>query len=130
MAKEFNVYKWRRDQINEEVDSPTTKKLKDITWEDVAGLSVPSADFITMKTMDDRDIFSNEWREETLNDWKQSLVKRFPNAMEFDIVINKNEPKWFNRVKINNPEYIKAAEEYSKNVQVDYEKNRGRYQGD
>jgi hypothetical protein len=130
MAKKFNIYKWRRDQINEELTSPTTKKLKDIIWDDVAGLSVPSADSITMTKMDDRPIFDDNWRENTLNTWKQSLVKRFPNAMEFDIMIDKNNSKWFEQVKITNPEYLKAADEYNKNAQANYEKNRSRYQGD
>jgi len=130
MSKKFDVYKWRRDQINEEITSPITKKLKDITWEDVAGLSVPSANFTAMTKMDNRPIFNDEWRQDTLNNWKQNLAKRFPNAMEFDIVIDKNNPTWFKQVKINNPEYLNAAEKYSKGVQADYEKNKGRYQGD
>lgn len=130
MPKDFNVYKWRRDQIKEEVNSLITKKLKDITWNDVAGLSVPSVDFTVMTKMDDRPIFDDKWRENTLNNWKQGLAKRFPNAMEFDIVIDRSNPTWFEQVKINNPEYLEAAKETNKGVQVDFEKNRGRYQGD
>jgi hypothetical protein len=130
MSKEFNVYKWRRDQINEETTSPITKKLKDVTWEDVAGLSVPSSDFMGKTSMDNRPIFNDKWRQDTLNYWKQKLVKRFPNAMEFDIVIDRNNPTWFNQVKINNPEYLKAEEEYTKMVQAYYDQHRGRYQGD
>jgi hypothetical protein len=128
--KNFDVYKWRRDQINEETTSPITKKLKDVTWDDVAGLAVPSSDFISMTSMDNRDMFSDEWRQDTLNNWKQKLLRRFPNAMEFNIVIDRNAPMWFNKVKITNPEYLKAEEEYTKAVQADYERNRGRYQGD
>lgn len=129
--KNFDVYKWRRDRLIEnETSGMITKSLKDITWDDVSGLSVPSADLTSMTNMDDRDMFNDEWRQSTLNNWKQGLVKRFPNAMEFDIIINKNDPKWFNKVKINNPEYIKAAEERNKSMQADYEKNQGGYRGD
>ena len=131
MSKDFNVYKWRRDRLIEnETSGMIIKSLKDVTWNDVAGLAVPSADLTSMTNMDDREMFSDEWRQSTLNNWKQSLVKRFPNAMEFDIIINKNDPKWSNKVKINNPEYIKAAEERNKSMQAYYEKNRGGYQGD
>lgn len=131
MSKDFNVYKWRRDcLIENETPGMITKSLKDVTWDDVAGLAVPSADLTSMTNMDDRPIFDDEWRQDTLNNWKQSLVKRFPNAMEFDITIDKNEPKWFNKVKINNPEYIKAAEESNKSIQSYYDQHKGRYQGD
>jgi hypothetical protein len=79
---------------------PITKKLKDVTWEDVAGLSVPSSDFIGKTSMDNRPIFDDKWRQDTLNNWKQKLLRRFPNAMEFNIVIDRNAPMWFNKVKI------------------------------
>jgi hypothetical protein len=130
MSKKFDIYKWRRDQINEETTSPITKKLKDVTWEDVAGLSVPTSDFMGKKAMDDRPIFDDKWRQDTLNYWKQKLVKRFPNAMEFDIVIDRNNPTWFNQVKINNPEYLKARDEHDKMMLSFYERDRERYQGD
>jgi hypothetical protein len=129
MSKKFDVYKWRRNLIENETPK-ITKKLKDITWEDVAGLSVPSADLTSMTTMDDRPIFDDKWREETLNNWKQSLTKRFPNAIEFDIMIDRNNSKWFDRVKILDPEYSDAQNKMSKAIQTDYEKNRERYQGD
>jgi len=106
----FSVYNWRQNFLNEESTSPPIKKkLKDITWSDVEGLSVPTGMFNFNIRMDDRPIFDDKWREETLNDWKQRLKKAFPNANtdEFDILINRNEPEWFNRVKIENPEYEK-----------------------
>ena len=81
MNKEFNVYKQRRNQIKEEVNSPITKKLKDITWEDVAGLNVPTADFISMKTIDNRDFFSDE-RVQKLSQ-KQLLMSALHQALVF-----------------------------------------------
>lgn len=176
MAKDFNVYEWRRNMIQENVgaddlesikklpfnqaikayyggseptkkeveiftdlyfgnpaslneNNPIVKKLKDITWEDVAGLTVPTS-MGGRTTMDDRDIFDDEWRQNTLLNWKNKLKLNFPNADEFEVIIDRNNPTWFNKVIINNDEYKNAMVKKDKSQQADYEKYRGRYQGD
>jgi hypothetical protein len=122
----FNIYKWRRDQLlleNENPSSAITKKLKDITWEDVKGLYVPTSDPDTFQNMDARDLFSDKWREETLENWKEKLRTFFPNADEFKITIDRSNPTWFKTVTINNDEYNALMARKSKAKQADIEKS-------
>jgi hypothetical protein len=78
-----------------------------------------------MRTMDDRDIFSDEWRENTLNHWKEE----FPNQ-DIKVIIDRSNPIWFDKVKIDDEEYQAKMKRGSDAIQADYNKNRGRYQGD
>ena len=175
MAKDFNVYEWRRNMIQENVGAddlesikklpfnqaikayyggsePTkkeveifadlyfgnpaslnesdsvVKRIKDVTWEDVAGLSVPTAAAGVRKVMDDRDTFSDEWRQSTLDTWKRDLAKHFPNAMEMEITIDRSAEPYFNKVKITDPEYLAKMSARNKAVQADYDKSE--FKGD
>ena len=44
MKDNFNIYKWRRDYLMENENVPFTKKIKDLTWDDVKGLSLPTGE--------------------------------------------------------------------------------------
>jgi hypothetical protein len=126
MSKDFNVYKWRRDNLTEnQLSGVITKSLKDVVWDDVKGLNVPTMSAGVMRTMDDRDMFSDEWRESTLNNWK----KEFPNQ-DIKVIIDRSNPTWFDKVKIDNEEYNNMIKRGKDAIQADYDKNRGRYQGD
>jgi len=126
MNKDFNVYKWRRNQLNEDESTGViVKSLKDITWDDVKGLNVPTMSAGMMRTMDDRDTSSDEWKENTLNNWK----KEFPNQ-DIKVIIDRSNPTWFDKVKIDDEEYQARIKKGHDAIQADYDKNRGRYQGD
>ena len=131
MNKDFNVYKWRREHLTENENASYVKKIKDLTWDDVAGLSLPTGESGgVLNTMDNRDMVSPEKRESMLNNWKERITNSFPNALNMDIRIDKNNPTWFERAMIIDPEYIKAMEEKNNAFQSDYNKYKGRYQGD
>lgn len=125
MKDNFSVYKWRRDKLTENQSTGViVKLLKDVTWEDVKGLSVPTMSAGIMRNMDDRDTFSDEWRESTLNNWK----KEFPNQ-NINVIIDRSNSSWFDRVKIDDEEYNAMIKRENDAIQADYDKYRTRYQG-
>ena len=87
----FNVYKWRRDQLlteGEEKSTVIVKKLKDLTWEDVDGLALPtktSGVLRAMKTTKDLDSWKNEFKG---------------NELELEVTVDKDADMWFNKAKI------------------------------
>ena len=147
MAKDFNVYQWRRQHLNESkydknkvesllneineclnILSPNErlivleqllkhrrsklneneevrKTVGELTWDDVSGLSLPTHDAGTYMYMDSRDRFSDEWRKKTLQNWKDSLVRQFPGAMDFKVKIDRAQPS-YNQVQILDQDYI------------------------
>jgi hypothetical protein len=111
---------------NEDSSSVITKKLKDITWEDVKGLYTPTNQPGVFRGMDDRDMFSDQWRESTLEDWKNNLRKHFPSADGFDVEIDRDAKK----VTINNKEYNDTIDRYNSQIQATQDKTSRRYQGD
>ena len=122
MNKDFNVYKWRREQLIENETTPFVKKIKDLTLNDVADLNLPTGESGgVMNTMRD---------EGSLENWKEKIIKLFPNALEMEIRIDKTNPTWFNRATIIDPEFIKTMKEKEAAFQAMYDKDRGRYQGD
>jgi hypothetical protein len=172
MAKDFNIYQWRRqqlveNQVSEEKKSwkkdfeeimnaneltkgeimdfisvyfkdekgkpnmvglnenEEEKTIQDIEWSDVAGLSLPTSDAGTYMYMDNRDMFSDEWRKRTLQGWKDSLVRHFPDAMSFKVVIDRSQPS-YDQVKILNKDYMDAISRRSAAQQADYDQYRKR----
>jgi hypothetical protein len=168
MAKDFNIYQWRRqqlveNQVSEEKKSwkkdfeeimnandltkgeimdfvslyfkdekgkpnmvglnenEEEKTIQDLTWEDVSGLSLPTSDFGTYRYMDNRDMFNDEWREKTLQSWKDSLVRQFPDAMSFKVVIDRSQPS-YDQVKILNKDYIDAVNRKGDAQQAEFDK--------
>jgi len=131
MNKDFNVYKWRRNHLVETENASYTKKIKDLTWEDVVDLTLPTGQSGGIRaTM--KDYGTPEKRESMLQSWKDNLVKSFPNALDMDITIDRNNNTWFNRAVITDPEYIETMKKKEDEFQAMYDKNRGpnRYQGD
>lgn len=115
--------------LNETEDSSSTtivKSLKDITWEDVKGLYVPTHQPGTLLRMDDRDIFSDQWRERTLKGWKNDLNKHFPAADDFEVEIDRDSKK----VTINDKEYNDRMDRYNAQIQATQDKTARKYQGD
>jgi hypothetical protein len=168
MAKDFNIYQWRRQQLVEnqvseekkswkkdfkeimdandltkgeimdfisvyfrdEKDKPTMvsvneneeeKTIRDIKWDDVAGLSLPTNDYGTYMYMDNRDMFDDKWRERTLQSWKDSLVRQFPDALDFKVVIDKSQPS-YDQVKILNKDYIDTINRKGDFQQAEFDK--------
>ena len=93
------------------------KKIKDITWDDVAGLALPTGASGVRAKMDNRDIFDDKWRMKTLNNWKSDLAKHFPNAGEFEIEVDKSA----GTSKIIDKEYIDAMNRKNASAQADYD---------
>ena len=126
MRKDFNVYQWRRDNLTEN-QSPgmITKSLKDVVWDDVKGLDVPTMTASSMLKMDDRNIFDDKWREDTLNNWK----KQFKDQ-NITVVIDRSKPMWFEKVTIDNKEYQDNMNMVKDKLASDYDKNRDGYPGD
>ena len=126
MRKDFNVYQWRRDNLTEN-QSPgmITKSLKDVVWDDVKGLDVPTMTASSMLKMDDRNIFDDKWREDTLNNWK----KQFKDQ-NITVVIDRSKPMWFEKVTIDNKEYQDNMNMAKDKLASDYDKNRDGYPGD
>ena len=87
----FNVYEWRRNQLiteNEEKSTVIVKKIKDLTWEDVDGLALPtktSGVLRAMKATKDLDSWKNEFKG---------------NELELEVTVDKDADMWFNKVKI------------------------------
>jgi hypothetical protein len=89
----FNIYKWRRDQLlleneGEETSTVITKKIKDLTWEDVEGLALPT------KTAS---IFTNMKLRHNLDSWKKALSEK---EQELEVTIDKSNKMWSDQVKI------------------------------
>lgn len=147
----FNIHKWRRSFLfeGEMSSAPYTKKIKDLTWDDVAGLALPTGESGGVRNqMDDRDIFTQERKEGMLKSWKERIIRNLEDkpeiglkgmgldsgesALDLDITIDKNNPTWFERAVITDPRFIKYMEEKDKSFQTMYDKDRGpgRYQGD
>jgi hypothetical protein len=154
MAKDFNVYQWRRQHLNEEHSNvslkkameewfggttPTkeeminfvewfynqdpseknmmglnesnvvVKKIKDITWDDVNGLALPTKSagmLAVMKTTNNLDSWKKQWDN---------------NEAEMDITIDRTATPWFNQVKINDASYNEKMGAKNKAVQADYD---------
>jgi hypothetical protein len=114
----FNVYNWK-NKILESQSNLIEKSIQDVTWEDVEGLSVPTLDFGVKRIMDDRPIFDDQWRQETLDNWKNQISSKYPNAI---VTIDKSK----DYVEIQDEKYKSDMESLGKNIQADYEKNRNR----
>lgn len=87
----FNVYEWRRNQLiteNEEKSTVIVKKLKDLTWEDVEGLALPT------KTAS---IFTNMKLRHNLDSWKKAFSEK---EQELEVTIDKDNKMWSDQVKI------------------------------
>jgi len=170
MAKDFNVYQWRREhlnenkynknkvesllneinerindlssneklivleqllkhhrsRLNENEEGETTKTIGELTWEDVSGLSLPTNDFGTYMYMDSKHALSNEqetqlWRDRILKSWKDSLVRQFPDALSFEVVIDKSQPS-YDQVKILNKDYIDTINKKGNVQQAEFDK--------
>jgi hypothetical protein len=149
MNKDFNVYKWRRDHLVENDGTSYTKKIKDLTWDDVAGLALPTGESGgTLSQMDDRDIFTQERKDRMLQSWKERIeynlrdkpeiglkgigLKPGESALDLDITIDKNNSTWFKKAVITDPRFIEYMEQKAASFQAMYDKDRGpgRYQGD
>jgi hypothetical protein len=164
MAKDFNVYQWRREHLNEnkydknkvesflnEINSRISdftpneklivmeqllkhhksklneneevrKTVGELTWDDVSGLSLPTSDSGTYMYMDNSDRFDDQWREKTLKYWKDSLVKHFPEALSFEVVIDGSQPS-YNQVKILDKNYIDTMQQRSDARMADYKQS-------
>jgi hypothetical protein len=87
----FNVYKWRRNQLlteGEEKSTVITKKIKDLTWEDVDGLALPTSSagvLAAMKATKDLDSWKNKFKGD---------------EAEMEVTIDRGAEPWFNQVKI------------------------------
>jgi hypothetical protein len=115
----FNIYKWRREQLiteNEEKSTVITKKIKDLTWDDVEGLALPTKSagvLAAMKTTNNLDSWKKDWNSDEI---------------EMNITIDRTATPWFNQVKIVNDDYSEKMSAKDKAVQADYEKSK--YKGD
>jgi len=117
MSKDFNVYKWRRDNLTEnEQPNIITKPLKNVTQDDVNGLAVPTMSAGSMLRI---------LTQRNFDEWKNS----FPNQ-NIKVIIDRSNPTWFEQVKIDDTEYQASMKKGKDAIQADYDKNRGRYQGD
>ena len=87
----FSIYKWRRDQLlteGEEESTVIVKKIKDLTWEDVDGLALPTNSAGTLATMN---------ATKDLDNWKSKFKG---NETEMEVTIDRKATPWFNQVKI------------------------------
>jgi hypothetical protein len=129
MNKDFNVYKWRRDHLTENKTAPYTKRIGDLTWEDVANLTLPTGQSGGVRVeMKDYNVPGKA--ERMLQSWKDDLVNLFPNALNMEITIDRNNDSWSRRAVITDPEYVEAIKKKEAAFQAMYDKERGRYQGD
>jgi hypothetical protein len=108
----FNVYEWRRNQLiteGEETSTVITKKIKDLTWEDVDGLALPtktSGVLRAMKATKDLDSWKNEFKGDEL---------------ELEVIIDKDADMWFNKVKI---EKLTQSDPMGFQAKIDAEKGK------
>jgi hypothetical protein len=149
MSKNFNVYKWRRDHLVENESTPYTKKIKDLTWDDVAGLALPTGESGgVLNQMDDRDIFTQERKDRMLQSWKERIENNLKDrpeiglkgiglnpgesVLDLDITIDKNNPTWFKKATITDPRFIEYMDQKEASFKAMYDRDRGpgRYQGD
>jgi hypothetical protein len=117
MSKDFNVYKWRRDNLTEDESAGAiVKSLKDVTQDDVDGLAVPTMSAGSMLRI---------LTQRNFDEWKSS----FPNQ-NVRVIIDRSNPTWFEQVKIDDKEYNDMIRKGKDAIQADYDKYRGRNQGD
>jgi hypothetical protein len=88
--KAIEIIKRQMGDINENEDSSSVivKKIKDLTWEDVDGLALPtktSGVLRAMKATKDLDSWKNEFKG---------------NELELEVTVDKGADMWFNKVKI------------------------------
>jgi hypothetical protein len=87
----FNVYEWRRNQLiteSEEKSTVIVKKIKDLTWEDVDGLALPTNSAGTLAAMK---------ATKDLDSWKSKFKG---DEAEMEVTIDRKATPWFNQVKI------------------------------
>jgi hypothetical protein len=117
MNKDFNVYKWRRDNLTEdESTGAIIKPLKDITQNDVEGLAVPTMSAGAMLRI---------LTQRNFDEWKSS----FPNQ-NIKVIIDRSNPTWFKQVEIDDEEYNAMIQKGKDAIQADYDQYRKRNQGD
>jgi hypothetical protein len=117
MNKDFNVYKWRRNNLTEDESTDAiVKALKDVTKNDVDGLAVPTMSAGSMLRI---------LTQRNFDEWKSS----FPNQ-NIKVIIDRSNPTWFKQVEIDDEEYQAKMKRGSDAIQADYNSNRRRYQGD
>jgi hypothetical protein len=108
----FNIYEWRRNQLiteGEEKSTVITKKIKDLTWEDVDGLALPtktSGVLRAMKATKDLDSWKNEFKG---------------NELELEVTVDKGADMWFNKVKI---EKLTQSDPMGFQAKIDAEKGK------
>jgi len=108
----FNIYEWRRNQLlteGEEKSTVITKKIKDLTWEDVDGLALPtktSGVLRAMKATKDLDSWRNEFKG---------------NELELEVTVDKDADMWFNKVKI---EKLTQSDPMGFQAKIDAEKGK------
>jgi hypothetical protein len=87
----FNIYEWRRNQLlteGEEMSTVITKKIKDLTWEDVDGLALPT---------NSAGVFANMKLDRNLDSWKKAFSEE---EQELEVTIDKGNKMWSDQVKI------------------------------
>jgi hypothetical protein len=94
---------------NEDSSSVIVKKIKDLTWEDVDGLALPtktSGVLRAMKATKDLDSWKNEFKG---------------NELELEVTVDKGADMWFNKVKI---EKLTQSDPMGFQAKKDIEKGR------
>lgn len=87
----FNIYEWRRNQLiteGEEESTVIVKKIKDLTWEDVDGLALPTNSAGVLAAME---------ATKDLDSWKSKFKG---DEAEMEVTIDRKATPWFNQVKI------------------------------
>jgi len=110
MDRKFDVAKWRNDQYSKEIEQIDTvsqlkniikeeiknfltenvikKKIEDLEWEDVEGLSLPTSSTGVMASMNS---------SKDLDSWKNKFKET-----DLEVTIDRNADLWFNKVTIKN----------------------------
>jgi hypothetical protein len=94
---------------NEDSSSVIVKKIKDLTWEDVDGLALPtktSGVLRAMKATKDLDSWKNEFKG---------------NELELEVTVDKDADMWFNKVKI---EKLTQSDPMGFQAKIDAEKGK------
>jgi hypothetical protein len=108
----FNVYEWRRNQLiteNEEKPTVVTKTIKELTWEDVKGLALPTK----VET-----VYNNMVLPQNLDRWKKEFSEE---EQELEVIIDKNNKMWSDKVKI---EDITQSDPMGFQAKIDAEKGK------
>ena len=130
MDRKFDVTKWRNDQYNKEIEladeishlkniikeeiknflteNVIKKKIEDLEWEDVEGLSLPTSSTGVMASMKS---------PKDLNSWKNKFKET-----DLEVTIDRNADLWFNKVTIKNlnqNDYIGQMATTDKNPKLD-----------